>query len=115
MDTQTKIGLAIGGCILLMGAIGGAVYVVNSEKSAYASPSVTSSSINSDVRPSIPYSALSTSDIADEAARRATAPPETLGVFGGKRRRKTRRNVHRLKLLKKKSKGVRRSHRRAHK
>lgn len=116
MDSQTKTALIIGGTVLAAAGVAGSIYFMSkpsppSSSASSSAPSPTSSAGTfTDDNPAQTSDALKL--IEKSKAERADT---SLGVFGGKRRRKTRRNVHGLKLLKKKSKGVRRSHRRAHK
>ena len=114
MDSTTKIALGIGGSVLAVSALVGGLYYMNkssgsgsSDSDSYSPPASRSSSMSSTY--SLGSSLGSGWEDSDDSGAATN-----LFAHGG-RRRKTRRNVHRLKLSKKKSKGVRRSHRRAHK
>lgn len=116
MDSQTKTALIIGGTVLAAAGVAGSIYFMSkpSPPSSSSSSSVPSSSSSAGIIDDNPEQTSKALDLI----RKSEAQREDVGLGefgGGKRRRKTRRNMHGLKLLKKKSKGVRRSHRRAHK
>lgn len=105
MDSTTKTGLIIGGSVLGLAALVGTVYFMSS--SGKSTPAEVQSP------PDSRSSSFASTDSLGWGAESSSGQPliaKDLYARGGKRRRKTRRNVHRLKLSKKKTKRVRRSH-----
>ena len=105
MDSTTKTGLIIGGSVLGVAARVGGVYFMSSSRKSDLSeiespPQSRTSSFASD----------GSLGWGEESSSAAPYIAKDLYDRGGKRRRKTSRNVHRLKLSKKKTKRVRRSH-----
>jgi hypothetical protein len=104
MNSSNEAALLSIGALLLFVGVGSGIYFFSSNNST----SSTSSGTFIDDNPAQTAQAL------DIIGRRSS--DVDLGAWGGgKRGRKTRRNMHRLKLVKKKTKGVGRSHRRSHK
>lgn len=89
MNSSNEAALLSIGALLLFVGVGSGIYFFSSNNSAGAS--------NTDEPEEIDDTVLN------------------LAEWGGKRGRKTRRNMHGLKLVKKKTKRVGRSHRRSHK